>query len=276
MRRFLIPIFASFIFACSGGHHDATPVPPPPPPVATPIAKGVYTAKIHTTPSAAILGATAPIGDIIQTMVVDQAGDSLLELPGWNMVSAVMTALPNGTIQLGSGSAFLTADGTLSPLALTNGTFVGNEITGTVNGGITFDVTLTAVQNTPIDLSTKLGTWLSTASNTGQVLRLTIPAPAVPATPYLVSIVAYANNADAVSKTNALATYDGTMLWTDFDPNHQLNLFQIGFGQIGAGGGAVSGLAYFDANGNMVVLTCRNSDNGQPWNKQLSAIFVKE
>ena len=41
-------------------------------------------------------------------------------------------------------------------------------------------------------------------------------------------------------------------------------------------GGADSGLAYFDATGNLIVLAAQPGDNGQTWNKQLSAVFTKE
>ena len=46
----------------------------------------------------------------------------------------------------------------------------------------------------------------------------------------------------------------------------------------GAGGArwTTYGEAYFDTNGNLVMLTGRNGDNGQRWNEQLSAIFTKQ
>ena len=287
MRRFLIPIFASLIFACSGSHHTAAPTPPAPP-VATPVARGVYTAKIHTTASAAILGAVQPIGDITQTMVVDPYSASILELPGWNMINAVLTALPDGTIQLGVTPAFLTADGTLSTLTLTGGSVIGNEMTGTVNNGLTFDVVLTATQNNPIDMSTKAGKWISTASNTGQVLVLTIPsAPRSDGNTFSLAAAAYATNADALAGTNVVSTYTGSMYWSQGDPTHLLNFFDIGWamdgtpgdgtpGGGGGGNGFVGGVAYFDTNGNMVMFTGRGLDNGQNWNKQLSAVFTKQ
>ena len=273
MRHLILPFLACFIFACSGGSHSSTP-PPPPPPVAKAVPAGVYTAKVHTSGSAEVLAAVAPIGDITQTMVVDQFGSSMLELPGWNQVNAVLQALPDGTIQVGTTPAFVTADGTLSTLVLTNGTSSSTELAGTVNGGLTFDVILTATQNNPIDLSTKAGTWTSMASNTGWVLVLTMPAIPGQGSVYNPTMVAYANSTDAAAGQNALQTFQGNITWSQGDPTHSLNLFAVGWGSNGTG--FVGGVAYFDTNGNLVMFTGRNSENGQTWNKQISAVFTKQ
>jgi len=272
MRHILIAFIACLVLACSGGSHSSPP--PPPSPVATAVPAGVYTAKIHTSSSAEILGAVAPIGDITQTMVVDRGGYSILELPGWNQVNAVLQALPDGTIQVGTTPAFLTADGTLSTLTLTNGVSTATEMSGTINGGLTFDVVLTATQNNPIDLSTKAGKWVSTTTNTGWVLVLTMPATPGQGSVYNPTMVAYANSTDAAGGQNALQTFQGNITWSQGDPTHSLNLFAVGWGSNGTG--FVGGVAYFDTNGNLVMFAGRNSENGQTWNKQLSAVFTKQ
>jgi len=280
MRHILVLFLASLIFACSGGSHSSTPSPAPAPtPVATAIPQGTYTAK-HTTGSVSVMtavGAIQPLGDITQTVIVDQFGGSLMELPGWNLVNAVITSLPDGTLQVGTSPTLTTAAGATSPLTLT-GTMTGNEMVGTVNGGLTFDVVLTTIQNTPIDLPTKAGTWISTSSSTGQVLRITVPAALGQS--YNVTIDAYANNADAAAKVNVLGQYAGTMGWINRDTTHSLNLFDIGFlwtpssGTLAGGG--TTGLAYFDASGDFIILSSgpNNATNG--WNNQLSAVFTKE
>ena len=283
MRHLLVPLLAALVLACSGGSHSSPPAPAPAPtPVATAVPAGVYTAKLHTTASAALLGATAPIGDITQTMVVDRFGASILELPGWNQVNAVLTALPDGTIQVGSSPHFVTADGTMSDLTLTGGIATSTELSGTVNNGLTFDVVLTPTQTNPIDMATKAGTWISTACNTGQVLVLTIPsAPGSALAPgggplFPLSASAYATQADALAGTNAQGTFNGSMYWTQPDPTHQLNLFVIGFTWSNAGAGFVGGLAYFDATGNLVIFTASNNGFNPGWNNQLSAVFTKQ
>jgi hypothetical protein len=217
-----------------------------------------------------------PIGNIIQNMVVQNDGICRMELDGWQHIRATIFADAAGVLQLGTNATLTNADGTTVPLTLT-GTLVGNRMTGTTNGG-TFDVTLTGIQDVPVDLTTKVGTWISTASSNGQVMRLTIPA--ILNSSYNITVDAYANNADATAKVNPLGVYSGTLGWSDGDTAHVRNCFNIGFAWTPTGGstlgGADYGLAYFDVSGNLVVLAAQAGDNGQTWNKQLSGIFVKE
>ena len=280
MRHVLLSLTACLILACGGGSSTPPPAPAPTPtpaPVAVP--RGTYQATAHPAVASlagAALSTAAPIGNVVQNMVVQNDGVCRMELDGWQHIHAVIFADAVGVLQLGSNSTLTNADGVTVPLTLT-GTLVGNRMTGTTNGGA-FDVTLTGIQDVPVDIATKAGTWISTASSNGQVMRLTIPA--VLNSSYNITVEAYANSSDATAKVNSLGFYSGTLGWSDGDTAHVRNCFNIGFAWAPAGGstlgGADSGLAYFDTTGNLIVLAAQPGDNGQTWNKQLSAVFVKE
>lgn len=276
MRRVLLSLAACLILACGGGG-SSTPPPAPTPtptPAPTPVPRGTYRATgAHLI--AGMAGLTvAPIGNIVQNMVVQNDGDCRLELDGWQHIHAVIYADAAGVLQLGTNATLTNAAGVTVPLTLT-GTLVGNRMTGTTNGG-TFDVTLTGIQDTPVDIATKAGTWISTASSNGQVMRLTIPA--VLNSSYNTTADAYANSTDATAKVNPLGVYTGTLSWTD--DAHLRNCFNIGFlwDPTGPGGvlpGGVSGLAYFDASGNLIVMAASTTSSAEG-SGQLSAVFTKE
>ena len=280
MRHLLVLLATAFVFACSGGGTSAPPPPPPPtPPAPVAIPRGTYRATPVSGAAAfeaLAIGQAAPIGNVVQNMVVQNDGLARLELPGWQQINSAIYADATGALQISPGAGITNADGVTIPLTLT-GTLVGNRMTGTTNGG-TFDVTLTGIQDVPVDLATKVGTWISTASSNGQVLRLTIPP--ILNSSYNITVDAYANTTDATAKVNPLGVYSGTLGWSDGDTAHVRNCFNIGFAWTPTGGstlgGADYGLAYFDASGNLVVLAAQAGDNGQTWNKQLSAVFVKE
>jgi hypothetical protein len=206
-------------------------------------------------------------------MVVTDGGSVRMELPGWEHLRCNIYTDATGVLQLGLDPTLTHADGTTVALTLT-GTMVGNRMTGTTNGGA-FDVTLTGIQDVPVDMATKAGTWISTASSNGQVLRLTLPA--VLNSSFNMTADAYANNSDAAAKVNSLGVYSGTFGWTD--DAHLRNCFNFGLIWSPTGGGTlpggVGGLAYFDASGNLVVMAALPSSSAEG-SGQLSAVFTKE
>lgn len=284
MRTILALIVLLLAPACGGGGGSTTsaqppsgggtnPTPTPPPPV--PVPRGTYQSTPHLVTVAAGIAVT-PIGDITQSLVVENGGVCRMELPGWQHVHAAIYADATGALLLGTGATLTNANGVTVPLTLT-GTLVGNRMIGTTNGG-SFDVTLTGIQDTPVDIATKAGAWISTASSNGQVMRLTIPA--ILNSSWNISADAYANSTDAAAKTNALGVYTGTMSWSDSDITHVRNCLNIGFAwdPTGPGGilpGGVWGLAYFDASGNLIVMTASTTSSAEG-SGQLSAVFVKE
>ena len=274
----VIALALALAFACGGGG-SSTPAPTPTPtPTPSPVAipNGTYRATVKTMGLAVGASTSTPIGNITQTMIVMNDGNARLELAGWQQLRAAIYADAQGNLQLGLDPTLTYSDGTSVPLTLT-GTLAGGHMVGTTNGG-TFDVTLTTIQDTVIDPATKAGTWISTASSNGQVMRLHIPADF--STSYNMTVEAYATSADATAKTNQLGTYTGSFGWSDGDTTHTRNCFNIGFAWAPTGSsnlmGGVGGLAYFAPDGTLVVLASMPHDNGQTWNKQLSAIFVKE
>jgi len=279
MRTLLLTLFAGLIFACSGGSHHTTPTPPTPPPVKTvaPIPAGIYTAKPRTTGAAEVAYVATPISDVPQTMIVDQFGQSLLALPGWNLVRANINADNTGTLQLGLTPILTDVNGTISPVTSLVGTLVGSEMSGTINGTLTFDLTLTSIESTPIDWPAKAGKWTSTACNINQVLVVTLPSSlSIQGT--MLTIQAYSNATDAAAGTNTLGYYQGTLGWNS-SGNESLNCLSIGFDWYPAGvqqGTVTYGLAYFDASGRFVMLTSNPTGNVTARDSQLSAIFTKQ
>ena len=289
MRHLLLPLLASLIFACSGGSHSSTPSPAPAPAPSAPVAvpRGTYLATAHPTTSLApsVAAVTlAPIGSLPQTMIVMNSGETFMELDGWVQLHSVIQADATGALQISPNATLSQTDGTVVPLTLT-GTLVGNRMTGTTNGGA-FDVTLSGIQDVPVDLTTKVGTWISTASANGQVLRLTITLHPNGDGNCNMHIDAYATTADAAAQVNSLGYYEGTLGYSDGDTAHLRNCFNAGFQFMPAGAstpltGGTWGLAYFNETGNLVILTMA-PDYSHTQNPvlyisgQVSAVFVKQ
>ena len=279
MRHVLLFLTACLILACGGGSSTPPPAPTPTPtPAPVAIPKGTYQASAKSAGLAAglVASASVPIGNVTQTLVVLNDGNARLELDGWQQIRSSIYADAQGNLQISPDATLTHPDGTSVPLTLT-GTMTGGHLIGTTNGG-TFDVTLTTIQDTVIDPATKAGSYISTAASNGQVMRLHLPADF--STSYNMTVEAYATSADATAKTNQLGAYTGSFGWSDGDTTHTRNCFNIGFAWAPTGSsnliGAVSGLAYFAPDGSLVVMACQAGDNGQVWNKQLSAIFTKE
>ena len=286
MRHFILALIACFILACSGGSSSSTPAPAPPPPAPVAVQRGTYQATPHTTSGMAIATAAStatPIGTLPQTMIVMNSGETWMELDGWVQFHTVIMVDSTGALLSSSNGTLTQLDGTVAPLVLT-GTQVGNRMTGTANG-IAFDVTLSGIQDVPVDLTTKVGTWLSTASANGQVLRLTMALHANGDGNCNMHIDAYATTADATAQVNSLGYYDGTLAWSGGDTAHVRNCFSAGFGFMPVGAstplsGDTTGLAYFNDAGNLVILTAA-PDYSHTFNPalfilgQVSGVFTK-
>lgn len=284
MRHAILALIAMLALACGGGGSNSTPPPPPsgggsnPTPTPTapaPIPAGTYRSTAHI--GALAPGSATPIGTVDQTLIVQSDGSSRLEMAGWNQAISILYADGTGTLQAGTDPRFTDANGVTTPLTLT-GQLVGSRMTGTVNGGIPFDVTLTTIQDTAVDMTAKAGSYLTSASSNGQWIRLHLPATLVDS--YNVVGEAYATQADALAKVNSLGTYNGTMSWQSSDPAHLKNCFNFGltFQPTGAGSplpGGTYGLAYFAPDGTFVALTTHPYSSAAGAG-QLSGVFVKE
>lgn len=273
MRHLIATAMLALTFACTGGGHSTPkPVPPKPPdPVTTaPIPSGTYRARVNTGAAQA-----AAVGTITPTLIMQGDGNGRLELDGWQHVRSAIYADAQGDLQISPDATLTNAAGATVPLTL-SGTLTNGRLVGTCNGGA-FDLTLIPETPAPQDLTSKVGTYLSTASSNGQTIRLTIAASGA------IAGEAYASPADAEAHTNLVCRYTGTLGYGDGDPTKTHNTWNIGFQMIlinpdGTRNylpGGTSGLATFAPDGSFVALTA-NHNNSNLGSGQLSATFTKE
>ena len=279
ITRFLgalaIALTAFALISC-GGTSAPAPTPAPPPvvvksaiPAATYVAKPKAAAMVLATTGADSL---TPVGTMPQTLIVENGGVFTMELDGFNYAYGALFTDPSGNLSVSSDSTLVHQDGTNEPFTLT-GTNDGTTLSGTSNGGA-FSLTLSTIQDTPIDIQALVGNYLSTVSSNGQTIIITLTTDPTQSNLLQITGEAYASPEDAAAKVNRLGTYWGSLSYSDADPTHQRNCFLIGFIYNQLPGGT-SGLAYIDASGHIVALSA-NPHNSNPGSGQLTAIFTKQ
>lgn len=271
----IYPALALAAMLACGGSHNVDPVPPPPAPptpvTPAPVAAATYQAKPKPQGMALMASGTVtvttPTGEAPALFIVSKDGSMRGELAGWNHLRAILRQTTEGALSVSTDATLTDAQGASVPLAL-SGQLADGRMIGTANG-LPFDLEVTTLQDQPVDLATKVGTYLSTTSNNGQWIRVTLHASG------MVTGVAYPSREDALADTNRLGYYtEGNIGYSDGDPGHTRNVFNFGLrwrGLDGNFGATTYGLATFTADGGFVALTANHINGGQ-----VSAAFVRE
>ncbi len=266
MRSILCALLASLLLACSGGTGTSTkttPPPPPPPPVnPVPVPRATYQARVAPMVEQ---GVNAPTGSIPATFIVENGGTFVGELDGFQALRGAIYVAPDGAVSLVGTCTTTHPDGTTEPLTLT-GTLANGRLTGTSSAG-SFDLAVTTIQDSGVDLPSKAGSYRSTASSTGQVIVLQINSTG--------ALSGFAYDSEALANEGKIFTGEFQGSITTTDPAK--NCFNIGFSYKPSGSSSwrpyTFGMAYFAADGSLVALTCNptNTTAGQ-----LAATFARQ
>jgi hypothetical protein len=241
---------------------------------------GVY--KPAATSGVAFLSMAAPVGTAPgTTMITEWGGSFSMVLPNYDFVRGCMSLNPayDGGLSLCAGNVLAHNDGGIEP-AVISGSWDGGTISGMVNDA-GFAVSTTSIQNQSFTIPQMAGNYISTSSNNGVWLTITIVADNM--TPDLVGHIqglGYASLVDAQAGNTAKATgsYLGTISKTSVSISCATcvvppNSFNIGFAYTdlvtGARHASTGGHAYFTTTG-LVALTV-NQFSGE----QITAVFSK-
>ena len=225
-----------------------------------PVPRATYLAR----PAMAVTAEAATVGAIPQTFIVASDGTFRGELGDFQHLRGALVVAPDGAVSLVGDCSMTTPDGTTSTLTLT-GTLTNGRMVGTSSAG-DFDLAVTTLQDQPVDLPSKAGSYRTTSSSNGFTCVITIRPDGS------IRGWAYATPEAADIGKTPVGAYTGSISYTD--PTR--NCFNIGFQFLPDGVGSplpsTYGLAYFTPDGGIVALTANHLN---PKAGQWSATFTK-